>query len=100
MQVCERTNSQSQPQILIMKIGSKWNRHRSSSYVLTVREEPKSKRVPVRLRNKIEKASAAKQRKAKKLAKKVRQMCDSRDPVLIYIEPRMAIENEKGPWHS
>ncbi|KAH7080489.1 nucleolar GTP-binding protein 2 [Paraphoma chrysanthemicola] len=32
--------------------------------------KPKSKRVPVRLRNKIEKASAAKQRKAKKLAKK------------------------------
>lgn len=33
--------------------------------------EPKSKRVPVRLRNKIEKASAAKQRKARKQAKKV-----------------------------
>ncbi|KAF1915249.1 nucleolar GTP-binding protein 2 [Ampelomyces quisqualis] len=32
--------------------------------------KPKSKRVPVRLRNKIEKASAAKQRKNKKLAKK------------------------------
>lgn len=32
--------------------------------------EPKSKRVPVRLRHKIEKASAAKQRKARKLAKK------------------------------
>ncbi|KAH9865786.1 hypothetical protein J1614_009373 [Plenodomus biglobosus] len=32
--------------------------------------KPKSKRVPVRLRHKIEKASAAKQRKAKKIAKK------------------------------
>jgi nuclear GTP-binding protein len=32
--------------------------------------EPKSKRVPVRLRNKIEKASAAKQRKGRKLGKK------------------------------
>ncbi|EFQ90135.1 hypothetical protein P3342_003393 [Pyrenophora teres f. teres] len=32
--------------------------------------KPKSKRVPVRLRHKIEKASAAKQKKAKKLAKK------------------------------
>jgi nuclear GTP-binding protein len=32
--------------------------------------EPKSKRVPVRLRHKIEKASAAKQRKQRKLAKK------------------------------
>lgn len=32
--------------------------------------EPRSKRQPVRLRHKIEKASAAKQRKAKKLAKK------------------------------
>ncbi|KAH7414414.1 nucleolar GTP-binding protein 2 [Phaeosphaeria sp. MPI-PUGE-AT-0046c] len=32
--------------------------------------KPKSKRVPVRLRNKIEKASAAKQRKARKQAKK------------------------------
>ncbi|KAJ4301845.1 nuclear GTP-binding protein nug1 [Kalmusia sp. IMI 367209] len=32
--------------------------------------KPKSKRVPVRLRHKIEKASAAKQRKAKKAAKK------------------------------
>ncbi|KAJ8127097.1 hypothetical protein O1611_g6540 [Lasiodiplodia mahajangana] len=33
-------------------------------------DEPKSKRTPVRLRHKIEKASAAKQRKAKKEAKK------------------------------
>jgi nuclear GTP-binding protein len=33
--------------------------------------EPKSKRVPVRLRNKIEKSSAAKQRKARKQAKNV-----------------------------
>lgn len=36
--------------------------------------EPKSKRVPVRLRNKIEKKSAEKQRKAKKAAKKVCMM--------------------------
>lgn len=33
--------------------------------------EPKSKRTPVRLRHKIEKASAAKQRKQRKLAKSV-----------------------------
>ncbi|SPQ18857.1 6103a3ef-6534-4cac-9bb3-ebfd7305c974 [Thermothielavioides terrestris] len=33
-------------------------------------KKPKSKRMPVRLRHKIEKASAAKQRKARKLAKK------------------------------
>jgi hypothetical protein len=39
--------------------------------MLTAAIEPKSKRVPVRLRNKIEKHSAAKQRKQKKLAKKV-----------------------------
>lgn len=38
--------------------------------LLMISAEPKSKRVPVRLRNKIEKSSAAKQRKAKKLAKK------------------------------
>ncbi|RMZ69028.1 Delta-1-pyrroline-5-carboxylate dehydrogenase mitochondrial [Pyrenophora seminiperda CCB06] len=38
--------------------------------LLTEILEPKSKRVPVRLRHKIEKASAAKQKKAKKLAKK------------------------------
>jgi hypothetical protein len=35
--------------------------------------EPTSKRQPVRLRHKIEKASAAKQRKAKKDAKKVQR---------------------------
>lgn len=40
--------------------------------ILIANLEPKSKRVPVRLRNKIEKASAAKQRKARKQAKKVR----------------------------
>lgn len=39
---------------------------------LTEFVEPKSKRQPVRLRHKIEKASAQKQKKAKKLAKKVR----------------------------
>ena len=44
------------------------------SAVLTPAAEPKSKRVPVRLRHKIEKASAAKQKKAKKLAKKVQQL--------------------------
>ena len=33
--------------------------------------EPKSKRTPVRLRHKIEKASVAKQRKQRKLAKNV-----------------------------
>jgi hypothetical protein len=33
--------------------------------------EPKSKRTPVRLRHKIEKAGAAKQRKARKEGKKV-----------------------------
>ncbi|KAI9781473.1 MAG: hypothetical protein M1816_002360 [Peltula sp. TS41687] len=36
-----------------------------------VRPKPKSKRTPVRLRHNIEKASAAKQRKQRKLAKKV-----------------------------
>jgi hypothetical protein len=44
-------------------------------HVLTAVIEPKSKRVPVRLRNKIEKHSAAKQRKVKKLAKKVCSLC-------------------------
>ena len=39
---------------------------------LTEFVETKSKRQPVRLRHKIEKASAQKQKKAKKLAKKVR----------------------------
>ncbi|KAL2199813.1 P-loop containing nucleoside triphosphate hydrolase protein [Corynascus similis CBS 632.67] len=37
---------------------------------ITKPKKPKSKRTPVRLRHKIEKASAAKQRKARKLAKK------------------------------
>ncbi|KAK3301113.1 P-loop containing nucleoside triphosphate hydrolase protein [Chaetomium fimeti] len=37
---------------------------------ITKPKKPKSKRVPTRLRHKIEKASAAKQRKARKLAKK------------------------------
>jgi nuclear GTP-binding protein len=38
--------------------------------LLTRIVEPKSKRVPVRLRNKIKKASAAKQRKQRRFAKK------------------------------
>lgn len=42
-------------------------------------QEPKSKRTPVRLRHKIEKASAAKQRKQRKLAKSVYLILD-RDP--------------------
>jgi hypothetical protein len=54
-----------------MKVGSKFECHIMLAWSLIINAEPKSKRVPVRLRNKIEKASAAKQRKAKKLAKKV-----------------------------
>lgn len=45
-------------------------------YTVLIRyAEPKSKRQPVRLRHKIEKASAQKQKKAKKLAKKVQRSC-------------------------
>ncbi|KAK6843467.1 hypothetical protein PG987_004327 [Apiospora arundinis] len=44
--------------------------------------KPKSKRTPTRLRHKIEKASSAKQRKARKEAKK---------------KPRMALQTEEGP---
>ena len=42
-------------------------RHNSANHVT----EPKSKRTPVRLRHKIEKASAEKQRKQRKLTKNV-----------------------------
>ena len=46
--------------------------------------EPKSKRTPVRLRHKIEKASAAKQRKQRKASKKVvDSLCDSSRAVLL-----------------
>lgn len=41
----------------------------------------KSKRVPVRLRHKIEKASAAKQRKSRKESKKVRRISHPRHVV-------------------
>lgn len=45
-------------------------------------QEPKSKRTPVRLRHKIEKASAAKQRKQRKVAKSVCLILD-RDSWLL-----------------
>jgi len=63
--------------------------------------EPKSKRVPVRLRHSIEKASAAKQRKVRKLAKKVGN-ADILTVQCIYIviEPRMAIETKERPRYS
>lgn len=51
--------------------------------MLIVITEPKSKRVPVRLRHKIEKASAAKQRKEKKIAKKVQHARQFDDHALI-----------------
>ena len=45
----------------------------STVEIMLIQTEPKSKRTPVRLRHKIEKAGAAKQRKQRKLAKKVCQ---------------------------
>lgn len=54
-----------------MKVGSKNRREKIAFGTTDTKPEPKSKRVPVRLRHKIEKASAAKQKKARKLAKKV-----------------------------
>jgi hypothetical protein len=68
--------------------------------MLTTKSEPTSKRVPVRLRNSIQKASAAKQRKNKKLAKKVQQMRDHERPVLMSIGSDMAIQDKEGPGHS
>jgi hypothetical protein len=55
-----------------------------------------SKRVPVRLRHKIEKASVAKQKKAKKQAKKVLAQSNERCDIgsvltLVSTEPRMAV---------
>lgn len=55
-----------------------------------------SKRVPVRLRHKIEKASVAKQKKAKKQAKKVftqnLETCGIGSALtVIFTEPRMAV---------
>lgn len=68
------------------------------SYLLTFCIEPKSKRVPVRLRNKIEKASAAKQRKAKKAAKKVCRSRIVQERILkLMLEPGMAIQDEERP---
>lgn len=63
--------------------------------------EPKSKRQPVRLRHRIEKASAQKQKKAKKLAKKVLQLA----PMPLYgtnisLEPGMALQGKEGSWNS
>ena len=64
----------------------------------------KSKRTPTRLRAKIQKASAAKQRKMRKLAKKVRFELPSVQTflVLIYnsVGSNMAIENQEGSRHS
>jgi hypothetical protein len=68
--------------------------------ILTGNLEPKSKRVPVRLRHKIEKASAAKQRKEKKAAKKVQQPRNNSRLVLTHTEPGMAIQVKEGSGHS
>ena len=54
-----------------MKVGSMSGLSKHDQTNLLTITEPQSKRVPVRLRHRIEKASAAKQRKAKKQAKKV-----------------------------
>lgn len=66
--------------------------------------KPKSKRVSTRLRHKIEKASTAKQRKERKLAKKVcsfvyciqgSYLVHDTDSISL-IEPRMAIKSQEG----
>jgi hypothetical protein len=56
-----------------MKVGSKHLTLCASSTDTDTDIEPISKRVPVRLRNKIQKKSAAKQRKNRKIEKNVRQ---------------------------
>jgi hypothetical protein len=56
-----------------MKVGSKYLTLCASSKDTDTDIEPISKRVPVRLRNKIQKKSAAKQRKNRKIEKNVRQ---------------------------
>jgi hypothetical protein len=68
--------------------------------ILTTKSEPTSKRVPVRLRNSIQKASAAKQRKNKKLAKKVQQMHDHEELVLNIVGSHMAVQDKEGPGNS
>ena len=86
---------------ITMKVGSKFSGRFSACDTADCFSEPQSKRVPVRLRHKIEKASAAKQRKAKKEAKKVQQ---SNLPevalVLSIIEPAMALQDQERPWNS
>src|SRR4051812_46481376 len=61
----------------------------------------KSKRTPVRLRHRIEKASAAKQRKQRKAAKNVQKppsiACHHAN---FCIEPRMEVKTEERPWHT
>lgn len=84
-----------------MKVGSKLHSLPNLSTLLTSNKEPKSKRVPVRLRHKIEKASAAKQKKERKLAKKVRRARETKKTRIDEsLESAMAIKNEKGSWHS
>lgn len=72
--------------------------------------KPTSKRGTTRLRHKIEKASAAKQRKDKKLAKKVgnslyissswSRPCTLADVfILLHTEPRMALQDQEGSWY-
>ncbi|KAL8910788.1 MAG: hypothetical protein Q9171_003967 [Xanthocarpia ochracea] len=71
--------------------------------------EPKSKRTPVRLRHKIEKASAAKQRKTRKLAKKnpewrsrlkkdpgIPNLFPYKDKILQQIEEKKRLKEEEA----
>ncbi|KAL8841715.1 MAG: hypothetical protein Q9176_003110 [Flavoplaca citrina] len=74
-----------------------------------VSTEPKSKRTPVRLRHKIEKASAAKQRKTRKLAKKnpewrsrlkkdpgIPNLFPYKDKILQQIEEKKRLKEEEA----
>src|ERR1700733_13728992 len=61
----------------------------------------KSKRTPVRLRHRIEKASAAKQRKQRKAAKNVQKPPTIARPQANFcIEPRVEVETKEGPRHT
>jgi hypothetical protein len=55
----------------------------------------------VRLRHRIEKASAAKQRKQRKDAKNVQNpSATGHHDANFYIEPTMEVEAEEGPWNT
>jgi hypothetical protein len=86
----------------MVKLGMLKCRFCSTEKVMLILAGKNSKRTPVRLRHKIEKASAAKQRKQRKLAKKVWLFDIKRYHLILirkliasqtHLEPRMALQD-------